>query len=363
MEKSTIILNELREISLVLADMNIEIPYKVPQGYFEELASQVMLKIAIEEKASVDPVLNINKENIYKVPQGYFEELASQVMLKIAIEEKASVDPVLNINKENIYQVPPGYFEGLAAQVILRIAIEEKASADPVLNINNENIYEVPPGYFEGLAGTILNRIKETEATDAKEELELLSPALSQIEKKNPFSSPEGYFEEFSDNVVAGVQAIEFVNEELENLSPVMSSLKENNVYEVPQQYFEKLPAEILNKVNHQPAKVVPISFAKKIMRYAAAAVIIGVMAVGAYKVINPSVAPVIDPGPGIAKATEQELENFLNTNTISLADTTTVISAEISEDDTKDLLADVSDEELQKYLEQHGGTSNSITN
>jgi hypothetical protein len=323
MEKRTTTLSELREISPVLAEITFENPYRVPQGYFEDLAEQAMLRIGAEQTAWVEPILSISKENIYSVPQGYFEDLAVQVMLKIGLQEK----PVAN----------------------------------PVIGGNKENVYETPNGYFEGLAGSVLNRIKAIEATDAKEELEFLSPVLSQAEKKNPFISPAGYFDEFSDNVVAGVQAIEFVNKELENLSLVMLSLKEKNVYRVPAGYFESLADEVLKKTK-QPAKVVSMGFGRKIFRYAVAAAVVGLMVLGIYKLNNPStpVQPAEDP---IAKLSDEDLQGFLDNNTISIADTNSVITSEITEEDTKDLLADVSDEELQQYLEQHGGTVNPIAN
>ena len=324
MEKSATILSELREISPKLAEIILENPYKVPQGYFEDLADQVILRIVAEEQSLIDPVLSISKQNLYSVPQGYFEDLATQVMLKISSEEKNSTDLVLPVQKENIY--------------------------------------EAPQGYFEGLAGSILNRVRAIEAADAKEELEFLSPVLGQIEKKNPFTSPAGYFDEFSDNVVAGVQAIEFVNEELENLSPVMLSLKEKNVYQVPEGYFEDLADVVLKKTKQQPAKVVAIGFGKKILRYAAAAIVIGIIATGSYFYFKP-VPAITGTTPDLAKVTTEEIENFVNNNSIALADTTTVISEDINEEDGKDLLADVSDEELQQYLEQHGGTVNPITN
>jgi hypothetical protein len=280
----------------------------------------------------------------------------------IILNELSEISPlVASISNKVPYAVPQEYFDGLALQVMLRIAMEEKTGADPILNINKENTYKVPQDYFEGLAGTILNRIKAMETENVKEELDLLSPLLGRAEKKVPFTSPAGYFDELSNNVVAGVQAIEFVNGELENLSPLMNSLKGKEVYEVPQGYFESLAGEVLNKVNRQPAKVISIGFGKKLVRYAAAAVIVGLMAIGAYKIINPTSSTDTTP---IAKVSDQELENFLDNNTISIADTSTVITAEVSDDDSKDLLADVSDAELQQYLEQHGGTANnSITN
>ena len=279
------------------------------------------------------------------------------------LSELREISPlVASISKQVPYVVPQPYFDGLAMQVMLRIGMEEKTGADPILNISKENTYKAPEGYFDGLAASILNRIKATETENVQEELELLSPLLGKIEKKNPFTSPTGYFDDLSKTITEGVQAIEFVNEELENLSPVMNSLKEKNVYSVPQGYFENFATETLNKIQHQPAKVISIGFGRKILRYAAAAVVVGVMTLGAYKIINPSNAP--DETATIAKVSDHDLEGFLDNNSISIADTSAATNTEITEDDTKDLLADVSDEELQQYLEQHSGAAaNANTN
>ena len=290
------------------------------------------------------------------------------------LDELKDISPfVATIGNQPPYTVPQGYFDSFAVQLILRIAIEEKAGIDPVLNINKDNVYQVPQEYFDSLAGNILNRVKAQETDNAKEELELLSPLLGQIGKKNPFTSPDGYFNEFSDNIVAGVKAVAFVNEELENLSPIMLSLKNRQVYEVPDGYFDTTIAGILNKTRQQPpAKVISIGFGKKIMRYAAAAVVVGIIAISTYVIsskpgliahTDPGIKPAAWDSTNIAKIPDQEIESFLNANTSSLADVNTTDDNTVGENDIKDLLADISDEELQQYLEQHGATPNSITN
>ncbi|RYG31265.1 MAG: hypothetical protein EOO01_35620, partial [Chitinophagaceae bacterium] len=107
--------------------------------------------------------------------------------------------------------------------------------------------YTAPGGYFDSLAEVILKKAKEQSGQSASEELESISPLLSGISKKSPFSVPDNYFTELPANVMSGAQAVELVNEELENLSPLMASLKSTNVYSVPKGYFESLPGSILN--------------------------------------------------------------------------------------------------------------------
>ena len=54
-------------------------------------------------------------------------------------------------------------------------------------NLSPQNLYDVPTGYFEGLPTQVMNRIKAVEATNAKEELEYLSPLLSNVSKEMPY--------------------------------------------------------------------------------------------------------------------------------------------------------------------------------
>jgi hypothetical protein len=55
--------------------------------------------------------------------------------------------------------------------------------------------YSVPAGYFENLAELVLLKIKEAEVPPAKE-IETLSPLLSRASRKMPFEVPGGYFEQ-----------------------------------------------------------------------------------------------------------------------------------------------------------------------
>ena len=60
------------------------------------------------------------------------------------------------------------------------------------------NVYSVPQGYFDKLLPQVMARIKAMETTDAAEELAHLSPMLSTLKKDMPFSVPQGYFENLS---------------------------------------------------------------------------------------------------------------------------------------------------------------------
>lgn len=327
--------------------------------------------ILIELQSISSTLAEIPPVNPYYVPAGYFESFASKMLDLVKTEEISAV--LLNA-AANPYEVPDDYFIGLPEQLLSRVKSEELPS---VLKDSGRNPYQVPEGYFENLAASILHRVK-TDTLSAKEELESLSPLLSKLDKKGPFSTPTGYFDELTGNVVSGVKAIDFVNEELENLSPLMSSLKTKNAYKVSAEYFEDLPTVILSKVKKQgPARIVQISFGKKIMRYAAAAVIAGMIITAGILFVNnqnASVAPdtVAQSDDNLQQETQKNLErlsddeilNFIENQTAPVSDFLSVTSStDIDSDGVRLMLADVPDAELKQFLENYSDDKEVLTN
>ena len=270
------------------------------------------------------------------------------------------------------YQVPEGYFEVLPEKILGLVQGKEEGSI--VLTEAMQNPYNVPHGYFEQLAETILKKVKATEAGSPIEEIETLSPLLSTLNKKASYTVPAGYFEELAGNVTDGAKAIELVNEELENLSPLMNSLKEQNVYDVPPGYFDDFVDVVLSSVKQQqPAKVVSMKWGRKVLRYAAAAVVTGLIVTAGWLYKNNT--PIIKASEdtvaketqnAVKKISDEELVKFIETgdNSVDEPATTSAANEEIDATDVKEMLADVSDEELQQYVEETTPeNNNSITN
>ena len=325
----------------------------------------------LSELQSVSPtVAAIAPVNPYQVPEGYFESLAPQILAFLKEPEYSVLPSAI----QNPYTVPRGYFDNLPEEILSLV----KDDASALLKDKSANPYTVPSGYFDNLAENILQRVKNQENLSPKEELESLSPLLSKLEKTIPFTLPEGYFDDLSGNVVAGMKAIDFVNEELENLSPLMNSLKSENVYEVPAEYFDDLPYSVLSKVKEKkPAKVVSMSFGKKVMRYAAAAVIFGIVITAGVLFMNRQNAPA---NPGSIVQTEQKLQtetqnelkgltddellNFIENQSASLPDILNFsASGELDEEAVQLMLADIPDAELKQYLVEYGDDKEVITN
>lgn len=217
-----------------------------------------------------------------------------------------------------------------------------------------ENIYSVPSGYFEGFASQMLTRIKAMDATDANDELNHLSPFLNSLSKVTPFTTPAGYFdglEERMMNVVRASSVYQTSDEELESLSPLLQGLKKENPYTVPQGYFENLSAPVVQQTE---TKVVSIT-SRKWFRYAAAAIMIGVIAIVGIKIISQEK---IDPNKNshawveknVKKVSSDKIEEFIN-----LAEKEKSIEEAVAStgkmDDIKDFLKDVPENEIQDLL------------
>jgi hypothetical protein len=103
-------------------------------------------------------------------------------------------------------------------------------------------------------------------------ELTSISPFVADLPKNTPFEAPEGYFQEFSSKVI---EQIQLQNIENDGLSPFMQSLKKENPLSVPEGYLSQFNVAIAPK----KAKIVPLFGLKAVLKYAAAASVIGIIA------------------------------------------------------------------------------------
>ena len=224
--------------------------------------------------------------------------------------------------------------------------------------LNQQPVFQVPGGYFDNLADEVLKKVKASEAASAKEELAILSPFLSAISKSTPYSVPVGYFERFENKldqiIFAGKD--QTVKEELESLSPLLSGLKNRPTYTVPEGYFQHLHQPKEHAVPATKTKVVSLT-GRKWFRYAAAAIVVGFVAVIGLMLLNKK--ETIEPTDkssawvqtNMKKVSTDEINEF-----VELANAT---SSGIVKTDTKDeinkLLKDVSDKEIQDFLNDTG--------
>jgi hypothetical protein len=262
------------------------------------------------------------------------------------LNELRDISPLLaGISRENdLYEVPSGYFNELADRVILRIRAEQPEAANLVGQTGKQIPYSLPGNYFETFAEKMMARIHAGEADSAAKELEILSPVLSRIDKKIPFTVPSGYFIDFADKI-------------MERRSPWMTSLKDKQLYEVPQGYFKELPEKIMQRIKEpkQQAKVIPFRRSRTWLKYAVAAAVAGTIVTGGILVFNPSGSKPSNEtvNSALAKVSDEEILNYLDSHNVPLTDSLNVTaSLDPSENEAKDLLGDVSDAELQLYLD-----------
>jgi len=217
-----------------------------------------------------------------------------------------------------------------------------------------ENIYTVPTGYFEGFASQMLARVKAMDSVDAKDELSHLSPFLSSVSKATPFTTPVGYFDGLEERMLNAVRVstdYQTTDEELESLSPLLQGLKKENPYTVPQGYFENLSAPVVQQTE---TKVVSMA-SRKWLRYVAAAIMIGVIAIVGVKLISQEK---IDPNKNshawveknVKKVSSDKIEEFIKLTEKEKSLEEAVASADKT-DDIKEFLKDVPENEIQDLL------------
>ena len=128
-------------------------PFKVPEGYFEGLAARVLsrVKAAAADSLSVENVSDelaglsavvagISRETPYRLPEGYFEELSP--VLTVIRERPAyhvpeeyfeEMSPILSVAGEgSAYRVPEGYFEELPQLIMAKVGQTRSARIVPI---------------------------------------------------------------------------------------------------------------------------------------------------------------------------------------------------------------------------------------
>jgi hypothetical protein len=188
---------------------------------------------------------------------------------------------------------------------------ELNAISPLVASVPRVNVYRVNENYFDGI----------------REELQARIIASNFIAPQNNFDVPADYFENLPGNILAKIKAQEsnVVLTEMETLSPTIARIGNKNVYTVPQGYFEQLVMRATTS-----AKIVKMN-TRSIFKYAAAAVVVGLIGFGTMKFIA---------------STKSNIE------TIALVKEANKILETNSFDET---LASVSDMDLEKYLSQNG--------
>ena len=95
---------------------------------------------------------------------------------------------------------------------------------------------------------------------------------------KNP-TVPEGYFESLAVNILNKIYAFESdVSVEVNEISPMIAGIKNKETFTVPAQYFDQLTFLCKQK---QTAKIIAVDKPRSFFKYAAAAMITGLLGLG----------------------------------------------------------------------------------
>lgn len=213
------------------------------------------------------------------------------------------------------------------------------------LNPNSSKTpYSIPEGYFEGLAASVLAKVKGEAPVSASEEIGQLSPLLAGISRKLPFSLPEDYFQ----TNIEGLKA--FTSESEESL--ILSFIDKEMPYEVPAGYFANVPEQVLEKVSDHGTKVIPL-MRRKWMQLAAAAIVTGAIAISGLVYFNNRSGNITsDPVTAVKKASTEELNEFIKSSVVNVNGDNVPATAK-NTTETKKIFTDVSDKELDAFLNQ----------
>lgn len=247
--------------------------------------------------------------------------------------ELASISPLIaGITRVNVFTAPYGYFESISDTVM--VCLREEGF---VFNNNNaQNTDDVPTDYFDKLAASVLDKIKANDA--ASEEIKYLSPLLFDLQKRQVFQVPTGYFENLHELIGEKIDTLNTATLSNE-ISPLLQDLKDKNVFELPEGYLSGLADTIIKKIQ-QPLTGTVVSINKRIVwiKYAVAAMMTGIVALGLYKYIDKT-------GSGVD----------INATAVATLDAAIKKGTSMSDQQFDEALGNLTQTDIAKYLEKNG--------
>lgn len=182
MTRSKHIQEELQETGPVLAGIPLQNPYKVPAGYFDKLATEVLARIRTEDAGSVkneleslSPLLaKMDRSMPYAVPEGYFNKLEITLPVKMPrlthTVNSGGEESVLHPAK--VVQLRPAkIFRYAAAAVTIGLIIlvawfysGEQVATKPTIVLNSDTPAEVQvQKRMEMITESEISRFMDTE--------------------------------------------------------------------------------------------------------------------------------------------------------------------------------------------------------
>lgn len=248
------------------------------------------------------------------------------------LNELHILSPMLIGLRENVFTVPANYFTNLPGALLEQAKLE----SFHILPAEAVNTMDVPAGYFDSLASNILNKVKASEkAVSASEELKELSPSLYSLGNDNIYSVPAGYFDALATSILNDIKSSERIlsaSEELRELSPALYSVGNDNIYTVPRGYFDSFADQVIDQL--KPAKVVSMKPRSKVLQYALAACITGILGFGIFTLANKENT---GKDTQITASVLKDAEKIIETNSF------------------EKVLGTISEEDIEQYLTKNG--------
>ena len=181
------------------------------------------------------------------------------------------------------------------------------------------NVFTVDATYFSSLAQVIIAKIYEEDSFDSSTD----------------FSVPDGYFESLAGNIFTKIHALENdVTVELKGISSLIAGIENKETYTVSEGYFNNIT--FLNN-NRKSAKVIAINKTRLFFKYAAAAIITGLLGLSIVNIVDRN-----NPQTTI-KTTVETITGATKPNTV-------LMNGSFDE-----ALQNVSDNEIEQYLQKSG--------
>ena len=199
------------------------------------------------------------------------------------------------------------------------IFMEIKNISASVAAIPFVNVFTVEETYFSKLPEIITSQINVGNDINSAENL----------------SVPEGYFESLAGNILNKIYALESdVSVEVNEISPMIAGIKNKETLKVPDRYFDELT--FLSK-QKQTSKIIAVDKPRSFFKYAAAAMITGLVGLGIVNIFN----------------NDNTATNI--TTTAKVTSGTNLPNTILMNGSFDEALKSVSDIEIEEYLQQSG--------
>jgi hypothetical protein len=194
-------------------------------------------------------------------------------------------------------------------------------------------------------------------------ELSQLVPVLEGSSNKMPYRIPDLYFVSFPDAMLLLAKKQANSNEvqnELVEIAPLLNSISKKPIQALPDGYFSQINIPV-NQANLPIVKKMPI---RKIVSYAAAAMVAGMLVLGGFLFTNKAKNlkefqqySKININQGIDDLSDEEIQNYINSSA-DLAGASQNFVFDETEIESEEGSHYISDDELIQYLNEQNGKS-----